>query len=279
MQRIDLAPDYEISRVIRGGWQLAGGHGAVDERRRGRRHDRLRRCRHHHLRLRRHLYRRRGADRRASACATANCAGAEALARIKVHTKFVPDLDMLPTHHQGLCRGRHRPVAAAAEHGAARPRAVPLVGLCACRAGSRRRGWLDELRQAGKIDKVGGTNFDTDHMLAHGRRRRAAGLACRCSIRCSTRRPAQAHGRRRRRRHGVSLLCYGTVAGGFLSDALARRSRSRQTPLENRSLIKYKLIIDDFGGWDLFQALLRDAARRSPTGTASTSRRSPAPPC
>ena len=24
-----LAPDYEISRVIRGGWQLAGGHGAV----------------------------------------------------------------------------------------------------------------------------------------------------------------------------------------------------------------------------------------------------------
>jgi aryl-alcohol dehydrogenase-like predicted oxidoreductase len=27
-------------------------------------------------------------------------------------------------------------------------------------------------------------------------------------------------------------------------------------PLENRSLTKYKLIIDDFGGWDLFQALL-----------------------
>ncbi len=28
-------------------------------------------------------------------------------------------------------------------------------------------------------------------------------------------------------------------------------------PLENRSLTKYKLIIDDLGGWDLFQALLR----------------------
>jgi aryl-alcohol dehydrogenase-like predicted oxidoreductase len=27
--------------------------------------------------------------------------------------------------------------------------------------------------------------------------------------------------------------------------------------LENRSLTKYKLIIDDFGGWALFQALLR----------------------
>ncbi len=29
-----------------------------------------------------------------------------------------------------------------------------------------------------------------------------------------------------------------------------------QGELENRSLIKYKLIIEDFGGWDLFQALL-----------------------
>ena len=28
MERIELAPGYEISRVIRGGWQLAGGHGA-----------------------------------------------------------------------------------------------------------------------------------------------------------------------------------------------------------------------------------------------------------
>ena len=28
-------------------------------------------------------------------------------------------------------------------------------------------------------------------------------------------------------------------------------------PLENRSLVKYKLIIDDFGGWELFQQLLR----------------------
>ena len=30
MQRITIAPNYDISRVIRGGWQLAGGHGAVD---------------------------------------------------------------------------------------------------------------------------------------------------------------------------------------------------------------------------------------------------------
>lgn len=29
MQRIRLAPDYEISRVIRGGWQMASGHGQL----------------------------------------------------------------------------------------------------------------------------------------------------------------------------------------------------------------------------------------------------------
>jgi aryl-alcohol dehydrogenase-like predicted oxidoreductase len=29
-ERSTLAPGYSISRVIRGGWQLAGDHGAVD---------------------------------------------------------------------------------------------------------------------------------------------------------------------------------------------------------------------------------------------------------
>ena len=29
MPRVKLAPDYEISRVIRGGWQLATGHGQL----------------------------------------------------------------------------------------------------------------------------------------------------------------------------------------------------------------------------------------------------------
>ena len=32
LPKFNLAPDYEISRVIRGGWQLAGGHGAIDKK-------------------------------------------------------------------------------------------------------------------------------------------------------------------------------------------------------------------------------------------------------
>ena len=56
--------------------------------------------------------------------------------------------------------------------------------------------------------------------------------------------------------HDMVLLCYGSVAGGFLGDRWLGQPEPPH-PLENRSLTKYKLIIDDFGGWDLFQALLR----------------------
>jgi aryl-alcohol dehydrogenase-like predicted oxidoreductase len=62
----------------------------------------------------------------------------------------------------------------------------------------------------------------------------------------------------------IALLCYGTVAGGFLSERWLGQPEPG-TPdgatLINRSLIKYKLIIDDFGGWELFQELLAVLAR------------------
>jgi aryl-alcohol dehydrogenase-like predicted oxidoreductase len=55
--------------------------------------------------------------------------------------------------------------------------------------------------------------------------------------------------------HGIALLCYGTVAGGFLSERWLGRPEPAAV-LTNRSLAKYKLIIDDFGGWAPFQRLL-----------------------
>ncbi|MFT6303009.1 MAG: aryl-alcohol dehydrogenase-like predicted oxidoreductase, partial [Pseudomonadales bacterium] len=56
--------------------------------------------------------------------------------------------------------------------------------------------------------------------------------------------------------NGVQILCYGVLAGGFLTD----RWLGLPDPgfeFENRSLIKYRLIIEDFGGWELFQSLLK----------------------
>ena len=58
------------------------------------------------------------------------------------------------------------------------------------------------------------------------------------------------------REAGVGLLCYGTVAGGFLSDRWLGAAEP-EGELENRSLVKYKLIVDDAGGWDALQAVLR----------------------
>ena len=95
-----LAPGYEISRVIRGGWQLAGGHGPVDEA--------------------------AAIEDMTASCdagiVTFDCAdiytgveeligrfrvvyaarrGKAALARLKIHTKFVPDLHMLARVDRG----------------------------------------------------------------------------------------------------------------------------------------------------------------------------------
>ena len=72
-------------------------------------------------------------------------------------------------------------------------------------------------------------------------------------------RPAGGDGALCARAHGVPLLCYGALAGGFLSERYLRRAAAGR-PLENRSLVKYRLIIDEFGGWARFQRLL---ARRA----------------
>jgi aryl-alcohol dehydrogenase-like predicted oxidoreductase len=56
--------------------------------------------------------------------------------------------------------------------------------------------------------------------------------------------------------HNIPYLCYGTVAGGFLSDRYLN-APDPTPPYENRSLTKYRLIIDEFGGYDLFQKALQ----------------------
>ena len=56
--------------------------------------------------------------------------------------------------------------------------------------------------------------------------------------------------------HDIGYLCYGVVAGGFLSDRYLDSGEPVE-PLENRSLIKYRLIIDEFGGFAQFQKVLQ----------------------
>jgi aryl-alcohol dehydrogenase-like predicted oxidoreductase len=252
MQRIRLAPDYEISRVIRGGWQMAAGHGAQ------RSDDPI-------------------SDMVAFAdegITTFDCAdiytgveeligrfrlryrslrGQEALEKIKVHTKFVPDLDVLPRITKSYVEG-------VIDQSLSRLNLerLDLVQFHWWDYESPRwletALWLEDLRRAGKIHRIGGTNFDTDHLLAMVK----AGVpltSMQVQYSLLDRRPAKRMAATAAE-HGISLLCYGTVAGGFLGDRWLGAAEPTDQ-FENRSLVKYKLIIDDFGGWDLFQALLR----------------------
>lgn len=245
--RIELAPGYSISRLIKGGWQLAGGHGAVDAA--------------------------AAIDDMArfveAGITTFDCAdiysGVEALigrflagrgsgaTPVQVHTKLVPDLSALATYGEA-------DVVAAVDRSLRRlgverldlvqfhwwdydvPRDVEVAQA------------LARQQQAGKVRLVGLTNFDTAHVEAFV----AAGVAVashQVQYSVLDRRPAgtmvpvcAAH--------GIQLLCYGSIAGGFLSERWLGAAEP-PFPHENRSLTKYHLIIEEFGGWARFQALLR----------------------
>ena len=57
----------------------------------------------------------------------------------------------------------------------------------------------------------------------------------------------------------IAVLAYGVLAGGLLSDRYLHAPPPPADPAshETRSITKYLLIIDEAGGWDRFQALLR----------------------
>ncbi|WP_421914112.1 aldo/keto reductase [Mesorhizobium sp.] len=248
----ELSPGYAISRVIRGGWQLAGGHGAIDR-------DQA------------------VSDLIATFDAgiwTYDCAdiytgveeligaarlrlaserGLDVAARMRVHTKLVPDLARLSNISRDYIRG-------IVEQSLRRLKTerLDLVQFhwwdYAMPGYVDAMGWLDEMRREGKVRNLGTTNFDTRRLTEL----LDAGIPLvsqQLQYSVLDQRPARSLAALAAR-NGVSFLCYGSVAGGFLSDRWLGAAEPGM-PLENRSLVKYKLIIDDFGGWDLFQQLLR----------------------
>jgi aryl-alcohol dehydrogenase-like predicted oxidoreductase len=271
IETFELRPGVDLSRIIRGGWQLAGGHGPVD--RAAAVEDLL-------ASFKAGIFTFDCADIytgveeligavRARLLAEA---GTQAVSRLRVHTKLVPDLGILG-------RLRRADVAAIVDRSLQRLRTerLDLVQFhwwdYAVPGWLDAMGWLDELRRAGKIADLGATNFDTPHLAAIV----GAGIPLRSmqtQYSLLDTRPATSGFAEACQARGVVLLCYGTVAGGFLGD----RWRGLREPeaLENRSLVKYKLIIDDFGGWDLFQALLaalRGIADRHGSDIASVATR------
>ena len=56
--------------------------------------------------------------------------------------------------------------------------------------------------------------------------------------------------------HNISLLAYGSICGGLLSERYLGRIEPSTAELNTLSLRKYKRMIDAWGGWNLFQDLL-----------------------
>jgi aryl-alcohol dehydrogenase-like predicted oxidoreductase len=251
VETIDLRPGHRMSRVIRGGWQLAGDHGAVDR-------DTA------------------VSDMEAfveAGITTFDCAdiytgveemigdfiasvrarrGAAFADRVVIHTKLVPDLGRL--HDL-----RADEVEAIIDRSLARLRVdrlhlvqfywwdltlgTPVTALEV----------LKRCQEKGKIARLGVTNWDvaeTAPFVAAGfdvvsdqvqysllDRRAAVALA-----------PWAAA-------HDMGLLCYGTLAGGFLTEHWLGQP-DPGFAFANRSLVKYRLIIDEFGPWEAFQTLL-----------------------
>jgi aryl-alcohol dehydrogenase-like predicted oxidoreductase len=117
--------------------------------------------------------------------------------------------------------------------------------------------YLSALRNEARIIKnVGLTNFDTEHMQII----KDAGL----NIKIVSNQVQYSIVDRRPevkmvqfcRENNISLLTYGTVCGGLISERYLGKPEPSSYELDTLSLRKYKRMIDSWGGWGLFQDLL-----------------------
>ena len=238
--RRELAAGYDVPCIINGGWQLSRGHrqqpvdvaGAVDG-----------------------LSRLIDAGLDTFDCGDIyvgveellgkllrRCAGGSSRPAIRVHTKLVPDLDDLPrvdrTYVERIVDRSLRRLGV---------ERLDLVQLAwwdydvpgyveAAQA-------LDVLRRAGKIRLLGATNFDVPrlseiveagvpvvcHQVQYSLldRRPERGMTAFCD------------------ENGIRLLSYGALGGGFLSERWLDRA-APEPPPANRSLVKYRLIVENY---------------------------------
>lgn len=255
-RRVELAPGYEISRIVVGGWQLSAGHhaSAVPENE---------------------------AIERLVALAdlgldTFDCAdiyaGVEELygrflerwrttsgspRSIRVHTKLVPDLSRLAEVDAAYVRS-------IVERSLRRlgVEALDLVQFywwnTAVGDWLGAAGALGDLVRAGKIRHLGATNLPAAAVRAMEDAAGVPVVADQVQYSVLDRRPE--HGLAQHCvRSATRMLCYGALAGGLLTSRWVGAARS-DGPFDSRSLTKYRLIVDEFGGWEAYQAVLGELA-------------------
>jgi len=114
--------------------------------------------------------------------------------------------------------------------------------------------YLSELQNEGKIKHLALTNFDTERLkLIHQNGIRIVSNQVQYSI--IDRRP-EIRMVPFCQEHDIKLFTYGTLCGGLLSEKYLGKSEPKAADLTTVSLKKYKNMIDQWGGWGLFQELL-----------------------
>ena len=252
--RFKLTPDLEICRILNGMWQVSGAHGSIEPERG------VREMFKYHQRgfitwdLADHYgpaedfigeFRSRFAARY----------GRDRLAEMQAFTKWVPYpgpmMREIVERAVGVSRSRMR------------VESLDLLQFHWWDYADERYlsalGHLADLQQEGRIKHMALTNFDTAHLrtiVDHG----IPIVSNQVQYSIVDRRPAVKMAEFCRS-SGISLLAYGTVLGGLLSERYLGRPEPRRHELNTASLQKYKQMIDAWGGWGLFQELLAPLKR------------------
>ena len=118
---------------------------------------------------------------------------------------------------------------------------------------------LREIQSHGKIEHIGLTNVDAAHLelLLHSGFRIASNQVS-CSI--LDRRFERGRLGKLCREHSVSILAYGVLLGGFVSENWLGQPEPTDMDQLNWSLRKYLRFIRAAGGWGVFQEVLRAVA-------------------
>lgn len=119
--------------------------------------------------------------------------------------------------------------------------------------------YLSDLRDEGKIKHIGLTNFDTERLQ----------IMIDSDLQIVSNQVQYSIIDRRPEvkmipfclENNISLLCYGSICGGLMSERYLGRMQPSTAELNTLSLQKYKKMIDAWGGWSLFQELLSTLKR------------------
>ena len=253
-EHYQLAPDLATDRIINGMWQIAGGHGYID----------------HELAIADMMrYHEAGfttwdlADIYGPAedfigqfrGKLLAIKGEEELDKIRALTKWVPQPGRITRSivNESIDRSLHR-------------MGVSMVDLLQFHWWDYNNPYymdalkyLSDLRDEGKIKHIGLTNFDTERLQ----------IMIDSDLQIVSNQVQYSIIDRRPEvkmipfclENNISLLCYGSICGGLMSERYLGKMQPSTVELNTLSLQKYKKMIDAWGGWSLFQELLSTLKR------------------